>query len=252
MILRFLVPSSILFVCQGSFPCVRKTFTGSGPSDYRMACICNSTYCDDVEPVGDIRAVSISLLAQQRQGSAVLYTSSLSGKRLERTTGAFDAVRPQGSFIFTRNALAGDVVVTLNASRTFQEITGFGGAFTDATGYNVFGLSAGSRANFLKSHFGDNGQTVNHGHFSGLQYTLGRVPMASVDFSTRVYSYDDVVDDFELKNFALADEDTVWKVFKYSSSVADSHDPGSQPPHERAATSFRFSVVSARVDEDER
>ena len=36
--------------------------------------------------------------------------------------------------------------------------------------------------------------------------------MASCDFSTHEYSYDDVNDDFELKHFALADEDLKLKV----------------------------------------
>jgi glucosylceramidase len=36
--------------------------------------------------------------------------------------------------------------------------------------------------------------------------------MASCDFSTLEYSYDDVDGDFELKNFALASEDLKYKV----------------------------------------
>lgn len=46
-----------------------------------------------------------------------------------------------------------------------------------------------------------------------MEYTLGRVPIASTDYSRRTYSYDDSVDvDFNLSRFALADEDIQLKV----------------------------------------
>lgn len=48
--------------------------------------------------------------------------------------------------------------------------------------------------------------------FAGLRYTIGRVPMASCDFSTREYSYDDVKGDLNLTHFALAMEDNEYKV----------------------------------------
>lgn len=41
---------------------------------------------------------------------------------------------------------------------------------------------------------------------------MGRVPIASTDFSTRVYSYADIGGDFEMKNFGLAIEDLLNKV----------------------------------------
>lgn len=50
---------------------------------------------------------------------------------------------------------------------------------------------------------------------SGIEYTIGRVPIASADFSTRKYSYDDVANDFDLEHFALADEDLKYKVSSY-------------------------------------
>lgn len=41
---------------------------------------------------------------------------------------------------------------------------------------------------------------------------MGRIPMASCDFSTHSYSYDDFENDFELTNFSLTKEDTKYKV----------------------------------------
>ena len=46
----------------------------------------------------------------------------------------------------------------------------------------------------------------------GIEYTLGRVPIGSTDFSTRAYSYDDVPEDLNLHWFSLAREDKMYKV----------------------------------------
>lgn len=48
--------------------------------------------------------------------------------------------------------------------------------------------------------------------FPGIEYTLGRVPIGSTDFSTRTYSYADVPNDLNLHWFTLAREDTMYKV----------------------------------------
>lgn len=47
---------------------------------------------------------------------------------------------------------------------------------------------------------------------SGIEYTLGRIPIASCDFSTHIYSYDDNPGDLTLTNFSLANEDLQHKV----------------------------------------
>lgn len=46
----------------------------------------------------------------------------------------------------------------------------------------------------------------------GIEYNLVRVPMASTDFSVRLYTYADAEGDFELKHFHLTEEDTRMKV----------------------------------------
>ncbi|KAJ9573850.1 hypothetical protein L9F63_008774, partial [Diploptera punctata] len=46
----------------------------------------------------------------------------------------------------------------------------------------------------------------------GSQYNMIRVPVGGSDFSTRAYSYDDVEGDDTLQNFALAEEDTKYKI----------------------------------------
>ncbi|EPB74232.1 hypothetical protein ANCCEY_06661 [Ancylostoma ceylanicum] len=62
------------------------TGLASGQYDYRpcaarslgknqVVCVCNRTYCDNVEPVGDLRP-----------GQAVLYYSNDAGRRLEKSS----------------------------------------------------------------------------------------------------------------------------------------------------------------------
>lgn len=48
--------------------------------------------------------------------------------------------------------------------------------------------------------------------FPGLNLQFGRVPIASTDFSGRVYSYNDVANDYSMQNFNLTKEDFQWKV----------------------------------------
>lgn len=47
---------------------------------------------------------------------------------------------------------------------------------------------------------------------SGIGYTVVRVPMASCDFSTHLYTYADTPGDYDLDNFTLAPEDIHMKV----------------------------------------
>lgn len=50
--------------------CVPRTFSGRDSP----LCVCNCTYCDTVEPIGTVG-----------QDDVIIYTTSKSGKRLERT-----------------------------------------------------------------------------------------------------------------------------------------------------------------------
>lgn len=47
---------------------------------------------------------------------------------------------------------------------------------------------------------------------AGIGYSVVRVPMASCDFSTRLYTYADTPEDYNLDNFTLAPEDIKMKV----------------------------------------
>ncbi|CAH1798081.1 unnamed protein product [Owenia fusiformis] len=165
-----------VFQATASKPCVPRNY---GKGSY--VCVCNSTYCDTVEP--NIKV---------QKGSYSIYVSSKAGDRFKRNSNTFKSSLNSSD----------DVVFTVFKNHTFQRILGFGGAFTDAAGINIASLSADTQTNLLKSYYSP----------EGIEYSLGRVPMASCDFSTRPYSYDDSPGDFDLKNFSLAMEDLKYKI----------------------------------------
>lgn len=85
--------------------------------------------------------------------------------------------------------------ITVDPSAKFQEIFGFGGAFTEATGYNMQRVSAATRQQITNHFFGD--PAVSNA------YTVCRVHMNSCDFSLASYSCNDAADDFNLANFNI-------------------------------------------------
>ncbi|XP_053133299.1 lysosomal acid glucosylceramidase-like [Hemicordylus capensis] len=146
-----------------------------------MVCECNATYCDVLEPV-----------FLSPRGHFIKYESDKAGRRLERSAGQLLSHPPQN----------GGLLLSLKASEKYQKLKGFGGALTDSAAQNILSLSPKAREHLLKSYFSA----------EGIEYTLVRVPMASCDFSPRLYTYDDMEDDFELSNFSLAEEDTKLKI----------------------------------------
>ncbi|MCL4160154.1 UNVERIFIED_CONTAM: hypothetical protein GTU68_019885 [Idotea baltica] len=90
---------------------------------------------------------------------------------------------------------------------------GFGGAFTDSTGINVVSLSETLQNQLLRSYFSP----------SGIEYNIGRIPIAGSDFSTYAYSYDEVDGDVDLEFFALTDEDFNYKIPLIQKAIAMSN-----------------------------
>jgi len=88
------------------------------------------------------------------------------------------------------------ISVTLNPSETFQEITGFGGSFTESSAYLLNQLSEENRNRILEAYFGE----------SGARYSLTRTHMNSSDFSLGNYSYAPVPGDTALENFSIEED----------------------------------------------
>lgn len=144
-----------------------------------IVCVCNATYCDAVGRETELLFTYFNAFVTTR-----------SGLRLDRQLGTWDdQVQPFDNVFVVGN-------------QTFQTIKGFGGAFTDAATITMNSLSPKAKTKLIYSYFEEN----------GIEYSIGRIPMASCDFSQRVYSYDDTDGDLSLSKFSLAEEDVLFKI----------------------------------------
>ncbi len=143
------------------------------------SCMCNSTYCDAVAPAG---------LASLRPSEYVIYSSSSAGARLQRSQGTLSS-----SVSSISNSSSG-IRIDVDLNTRYQSILGFGGAFTDASAYVHQTLPTQLQEFFMESYFSA----------SGIEYSIGRIPIASSDFSLRPYSYCDKEDDFAMATFNIS------------------------------------------------
>jgi glucosylceramidase len=91
------------------------------------------------------------------------------------------------------SAEAGSEQIRLNPSTKFQQILGFGGAFTDAACYTFNRLSPSQREQLFHEIF----------HPSEMGLSIGRICVGSSDYSTKLYSYDDGEPDPDLTRFSI-------------------------------------------------
>jgi len=84
-------------------------------------------------------------------------------------------------------------VISLNPQEKFQEILGFGAAFTDASCYVFNQLSADAREKLFHELF----------HPSELGLNVCRTCMGASDYSTELYSFDEGEPDPDLKRFSI-------------------------------------------------
>lgn len=86
--------------------------------------------------------------------------------------------------------------IIIQPDQKFQEILGFGGAFTEASAYVLNHLSSEKRTEVLRSYFSSD----------GADYSLMRTHINSCDFSLRNYSYADVPGDKNLTHFSIKED----------------------------------------------
>ncbi|KAI1301596.1 Lysosomal acid glucosylceramidase [Halotydeus destructor] len=170
--------------CLTSIPCAPRDY-GRGS----IVCVCNSSYCDQKEK-----------LEPRDPNLVTVFESNKDGLRFQVST--LPVSKRADDVIADRDDEAFRVKLEIDSTRTYQEIIGFGGAFTDAAGININSLTSDLSAKIIENYYSDN----------GLEYTVGRVPIGGTDFSTRAYSLDDVEGDFQLANFSLAKEDYEFKL----------------------------------------
>lgn len=77
----------------------------------------------------------------------------------------------------------------------YQKILGFGGAFTQSSAVNLLKMNREKHEEVMKAYFDKE---------NGIGYSFCRATINSCDFSTEMYSYDDVEGDYELRHFNIA------------------------------------------------
>lgn len=190
--LRLSLTVSVLVSCldtgwlgSTALPCVSQTFGSSS-----NVCTCNSTYCDTVEP--DIK-LPVNKFA--------VYVTTKSGSRFKKFILSRNKISTAG-LSTTKNAKETDIILNIDPENKRQTIVGFGGTFTDASGINIADLPKEAQKLLIDTYFGQD----------GIEYSLGRIPIASNDMSTDIYSYDFTNGDTGLSKFTIAGYDHLYKL----------------------------------------
>jgi glucosylceramidase len=105
---------------------------------------------------------------------------------------------PAPSPTWRTKATNGDNVIEVDPSKKFQEMLGFGAAFTDAACYTFHQLSTPSREKLFHELF----------HPSEMGLSVCRTCIGSSDYSTEIFSYDEGEPDPELQRFSIAHDHT--------------------------------------------
>jgi glucosylceramidase len=87
------------------------------------------------------------------------------------------------------------VTIQVNSGREFQTMSGVGAAFSEIGTLALLSLPAEKQAMVLSALFDPK---------VGAGFSCCRLPVGSSDFATGAYSYSEVEDDYELKQFSLA------------------------------------------------
>lgn len=183
---------SILIVdfLHGQSPCDIVTFI------HGNVCRCTENYCDRIVPLG--------IIPDQQ---AALYESTSEHAGTHRLTRLNNLQFQSEANPNITNLLQVDDAMT------YQSILGFGGAFTDSSAIVAQQLSSNLQQILLEQYFGED----------GLQYNIGRIPMAAADFSTSLYTYASVWNDFDLNNFSIS-MDLATKIPFIKSAIAMSNE----------------------------
>ena len=132
----------------------------------------------------DFLKLSTAALASAAVSSklaAVGSTAEPSGELRAWSTYGTRRFAPEGGLRWQSAAGSAAETITLDPSKRFQEILGFGGALTDATCYMFNSMPSGAREELLREFF-------SH---EAMNFNVCRSCVGSSDYSTRAYTYDD-------------------------------------------------------------
>jgi len=129
-----------------------------------------------------IISMMINAQAQNKNWRVEVYETSAKGNKLTKITQSASAKNP--------------VVISLNPEKTYQKITGFGGAFTESSAYLMSKLSKKNQKKILDAYFSK----------EGANYSLTRTHINSCDFSLKQYAYAMVDGDKNLDHFSIEED----------------------------------------------
>jgi len=112
---------------------------------------------------------------------------------------------------FRNNPANGAEKIMLDPTKRLQKVIGFGGAFTEASAYNLNRIGKSVREKAIEAYFDP---------VSGLGYSLGRVSIHGCDFSLGSYLYIDDYDD-TLASFDISRDKEIIKLILDSEKVAE-------------------------------
>ncbi|HXJ85204.1 MAG TPA: glycoside hydrolase family 30 beta sandwich domain-containing protein [Candidatus Binatia bacterium] len=116
-----------------------------------------------------------------------------SGEIAVRVTSGELSYKAQPSLAWKAGSAAGNVI-ELNPGKTYQEMLGFGAAFTDAACYTFNRLEPSARETLFHDLF----------HPSEMGLNVCRTCIGASDYSTEVFSYDEGDPDPEMQRFSIA------------------------------------------------
>jgi len=127
------------------------------------------------------------------------------------TTGGTQRHAKQPSLSWTKSAGEGNAVITVDPSREYQSVLGFGAAFTDAACFTLNRLDPAARKELFRNLFDP----------SRVGLSVSRICIGSSDYSTKAYSYDEGLDpDPEMKRFSIDhDREYILPILKEARTV---------------------------------
>jgi glucosylceramidase len=137
-------------------------------------------------------AAAVAALAK----SSLLWSGTIESPGPVKTWVTSDTQKfaPGETLDWTTAVSKGSECIRIDPTTWYQEILGFGGAFTDASCYLFYQLNPQDRKALFDELFGP----------EGLRFSMGRTCIGSSDYTTSIYSFDDSPDpDPDLKRFSI-------------------------------------------------
>jgi len=177
-----------------------------------------------------VMVVLIGILALQSSSFHHVSTYAHVSKSLKGTSPLevriTQSARDTGDRLTTKNSIqmkskeyiskksSDSITLSIDPELQFQEMLGFGGAFTEAAAYMFSQMTEANKNAIIKAYFGDkvdatganlvDGASGDAIKLDSIKYSVGRVPIHSCDFSLESYSFDDNIADFDINYFNIS------------------------------------------------